>query len=121
VGLTVYLGIVPAEIVKGPASHLAERPMHGRIPRGPHEYHVVVALFDAVTRARISDANVTAQISGVGLSGGSKKLELMQVAGTETYGTFFHLPSRDLYTVKLSVERPGGLRPLRFDFKYDHR
>ena len=120
-GLTVYLGIVPAEIVKGPASHLAERPMHGRIPRGPHEYHVVVALFDAVTRARISDANVTAQISGVGLSGGSKKLELMQVAGTETYGTFFHLPSRDLYTVKLNVERPGGLRPLRFDFKDDHR
>jgi len=53
VGLTVYLGIVPAEIVKGPV--------------------------------------------------------------------FFHLPSRDLYTVKLNVERPGGLRPLRFDFKDDHR
>jgi hypothetical protein len=42
-GLTVYLGVVPAEIVKGPAASAnTERPMHGRIPRGPHEYHVVV-------------------------------------------------------------------------------
>lgn len=35
-GVTVYLGIVPAEIVKGLRSGSAtERPMHGRIPRGP--------------------------------------------------------------------------------------
>src|SRR5579859_1592063 len=48
-GLTVYLGIVPAEIVKGPGPHSAEQPMHGRIPRGPHEYHLIAALFDAAT------------------------------------------------------------------------
>ena len=28
-GLLVYLGVVPAEIVKGPSPHSAERPMHG--------------------------------------------------------------------------------------------
>ena len=48
-GLTVYLGLIPAEIVKGPSPHSAELPMHGRIPRGPHEYHVVAAIFDAAT------------------------------------------------------------------------
>lgn len=120
-GLTVYLGVIPAEIVKGPGPHSAERPMHGRIPRGPYEFHVVAAVFDAATGARVSDAAVTAQVSGLGLSGTKKKLEPMQIEGTTTYGAFFNLPGRDIYTVKLSVERPGAARLTTFDFKYDHR
>ena len=120
-GLTVYLGVVPAEIVKGPSPHSAEKPMHGRIPRGAHEYHVVAAIFDAATDARVSDAAVTAKVSGLGLSGGSKTLEPMEIAGTTTYGAFFNLPGRDLYTVKLTVERPGVARPVTFQFRYDHR
>lgn len=77
-GLTVYLGVVPAEIVKGlPASSTTERPMHGRIPKGPHEYHLVAAVFDATGGTRISDAIVTAQVSGLGLSGSKMKLEPM--------------------------------------------
>jgi hypothetical protein len=120
-GLTVYLGMIPAEIVKGPGPHSAERPMHGRIPRGPHEFHVVAALFDAANGTRVSDAAVTAQVSGLGLSGAKKQLELMQIEGTTTYGAFFNLPGRDIYIVKLSVERPGAARPLSFEFKYDHR
>lgn len=35
-GLTVYLGVVPAEIVTGPGPHSAERPMHGGSPQGRH-------------------------------------------------------------------------------------
>ena len=120
-GVTVYLGVVPAAIVKGPSPHPAEKPMHGRIPRGTHEYHVVAAVFDAATNARVSDAAVTAQISGLGLFGSKKKLEPMEIAGTTTYGGFFNLPGRDLYTVKLTVERPGGARPVTFQLKYDHR
>lgn len=120
-GLTVYLGVVPAEIVKGPSPHSAERPMHGRIPRGSHEYHVVAAVFDTATGARVADASVTAQVSGLGLSGTSKKLEAMEIAGTTTYGAFFNLPGRDLYTVRLTIERPSIARPIVVDFKYDHR
>ncbi len=120
-GLTVYLGVVPAEIVKGPAaSGNTERPMHGRIPKGPHEYHVVAAVFDAASGARVSDAVVTAEVSGLGLSGTKKKLEPMQIAGTTTYGGFFDLPGFDFYTVRLTVER-GEARPAVLQFKYDHR
>jgi hypothetical protein len=119
-GLTVYLGVVPAEIVKGPSPHSAERPMHRRIPRGPHEYHVVAAIFDA-SGARISDATVTAQVSGVGLSGARKNLEPMQMAGTTSYGAFFSLPGRDLYAIRLAIMRPGVPQLVNADFKYDHR
>jgi len=74
-GLTVYLGVVPAEIIKGP-------PMHGHISKGPHdyqvisksphEYHIVAAIFDAASGERVSDAAVTAEVSGLGLAGGKR-------------------------------------------------
>ncbi len=119
-GVTVYLGVVPAEIVKGlPASGNTKPSMHGRIPRGPHEYHIVAAVFDAASGARISDAVVTAQVSGLGLSGSKSQLEPMQIAGTTTYGGFFNLPGYDLYTVKLTVERRGA-SPAVLQFRYDH-
>jgi hypothetical protein len=120
-GVTVYLGVVPAEIVKGlPAAGSTERPMHGGIPRGTHEYHIVAAVFDAASGSRVSDAAVTAEVSGLGLSGSKKKLEPMQIAGTTTYGGFFDLPGFDIYTVKLTVER-GAASPAVLQFKYDHR
>jgi hypothetical protein len=55
--------------------------MHGHVPKGPHEYHLVAAVFDAATGARVSDAAVTAEVSGLGLSGSKRKLEPMQIAG----------------------------------------
>lgn len=120
-GVTVYLGVMPAEVVKGlPAGSSTERPMHGGVPKGPHEYHLVVAVFDAASGARISDATVTAEVSGLGLSGSKQKLEPMQIAGTTTYGGFVDLPGFDLYTVKLAVERSGA-SPAVLQFKYDHR
>ncbi len=120
-GVSVYLGVVPAEIVKGlPSTSTTDRPMHSRIPKGAHEYHLVAAVFDAASGARVSDAVVTAEVSGLGLSGSRKKLEPMQIAGTTTYGGFVDLPGYDLYTVKLTVERSGA-SPSALQFRYDHR
>ena len=118
-GLTVYLGVLPAEMVKGPGPHSAERPMHGGTPKGSHEYHVVAAVYDAATNTRISDATVSAKLSGLGLSGPQKMLEPMKIADTITYGAFFNL-TPDLYTIRLTVQRPGS-QPVVLDFKYDHR
>ncbi len=120
-GLTVYLGVVPAEIVKGPLNHSAARPMHGGIPKGAHEYHVVAAIFDASTGARVANATVTAQVSGLGLVGPQKPLGQMEIANTITYGAFFDLPGRDLYTIKLTIKRSGEPQPVSLEFKYDHR
>jgi hypothetical protein len=120
-GVSVYIGVVPAEITKGPPSHTPAPEMHGGVPHGAHEYHIVAAIFDAASGDRISGATVTAQVSGVGLSGAEKTLEPMHIAGTTTYGNFFDLPGYDLYNVKSTIERPGARRPIVMDFKYDHR
>jgi hypothetical protein len=120
-GLTVYLGVIPAEMVKGPPPHSAQQPMHGGAPKHGHQYHVVAAVFDAATNARVSDATVAAQVSGLGLSGTTKTLEPMQIADTTTYGGFFDLPGADIYAIRLTIRRPGSPRPVVLDFKYDHR
>lgn len=124
-GLTVYLGVVPAEIVKGAASRSAGQPMHGGTPRGMHEYHIVVAVYDSVSNLRITDATVTAKVSGLGLSGPEKTLDQMKVPGAIadgdniTYGAFFNLTS-DIYTIRLSVRRLEK-QPVTLELKYDHR
>jgi hypothetical protein len=120
-GLSVYLAVVPAEMLKGVPSHSAEQPMLGTGPQGTHEFLVVAAIFDATTRARVSDARVTAQVSGLGLSDTERPLEPMEIAGTTPYGGFFDFPAADLYAVRLTVERPLAERPVVLDFKYDHR
>jgi len=114
-GLTVYFGVMPAEIVKG---HPA---MHGGTPRGAPQYHVVVAIFDAVSGARISNAAVAAKVSGLGLSGPVTTLEPMKIADTTTYDTFVNFPGADLYAIELTVRRSGSREPVVVEFKYDHR
>lgn len=120
-GLTVYLGVLPAEIVGGhPPAH-PERRMHGGPPAGPHRYHLIASIFEMATGERISDAAVTGKVSGLGLSGPETTFEPMPLADTTTYGAFIYLPGADLYTILLSVRRPGATKPVLLEFKYDHR
>jgi len=117
-GLVVYLGAIPAEIVKGHPSSHPEIRMHGGPPRGRHEYHLVVAIFDGASGARVEDAKLSARVSAIGLVGSTKALEPMQIAGTTTFGNYFDLPDKGLYTINLVIERPRGT--VRVNFVYEH-
>lgn len=59
--------------------------MHGGVPSRVHRDHLVVALFSNVTGKRIGNAQVTATAGEVGLSGKTKNLEPMKIAGTITF------------------------------------
>ncbi len=120
-GLSVYIGVVPAQIVKGhPAGH-PEQTMHGGPPAGQNEYHLVTAIFDAKTGERITDATVDAQIAPLALPGSTTRLEPMQIAGTITYGGYFSAAGRGRYTIKLAILRPGTPGPIKVDFQYERR
>lgn len=117
-GLTIYIGAIPAEIVKGhPESH-PEATMHGGAPSGSHEYHLVVAIFDAKAGTRISDAKVFAHVSSLGLVGPRKALEPMKIEDTVTYGNYFDLPDKGFYTIDLEIKRPTGT--IKVGFSYEH-
>ena len=120
-GLTAYIGVVPAAIVKGQAPGNSSPMPHAGIPGGRHEIHLVVALFEANDGARVADATVTAQVSALALGGPTKPMEAMDIAGTVTYGGFFDMSGAEFYKVKLTIRRPGSPSPVVMEFSYDHR
>ena len=120
-GLGVYMGVLPAGIVRGHSQSHPEATMHGGVPRGAHEYHIIIAVFDAATNARVENAQVTATVSGLGHVGkNSLELEPMAIAGTVTYGGFVDLPGDDRYDIAVDISVPGRSAPVRADFTYQH-
>jgi hypothetical protein len=120
-GLVIYFAVVPAAFVLGhPAEHTG-REMHGGAPESRYAHHLMVALFDATTGSRITDARVTADVQGV--REGTKtriELELMTVGGAHTYGGFSNMPARDSYRIEIEVVRPGGDAVVRAVFPHKH-
>ena len=86
-GVTIYLGIVPAEIMRGHPKEHPQGTMHGGVPREREQYHVMVALFDAKTGQRITDADVKASVAALGRTGSPVTLEPMNIADTITATT----------------------------------
>ncbi len=115
-GLLVYIGLLPAEMLKVHVPAHTEKQMHGGVPSGKHEYHFVVAIFDSETGDRVTDAHVTARLSPLGLVGLRKDLEPMDIAGTRTYGQFFDLPTSDRYVINLEIKRPKAGKPVAVEF-----
>lgn len=120
-GLAVYLGVVPASVVRGhPLGH-TEGTMHGGADPGSHEQHLVVAVFDAVTGARIENAQVAASIEGLGHVGRQRvELEPMAIAGTITYGGFIKLPGNDQYQIQVDITVPGRSGSVTLEFASEH-
>jgi len=133
-GLSVYIGVMPAELLKEhPESH-PEITMHGGVRTASNEYHLVVAVFDAGSGARITDATVIATVFGPGntvIYGQrhsrllpavpQKTLEPMTIGQMLTYGGFFVLPKPATYTFQLTITRPGRTKPTVTSLVYDHR
>jgi hypothetical protein len=117
----IYLGVLPAAMIRGhPAGH-PESLMHGGVPAGADEYHVLIALFNAKTYERISNAEVSARVSEVGLSGAEKKLEAMQIAGTTTFGNYFEMKGMGPFSIEVSVDIPGASERINVVFEHRHQ
>ena len=120
-GVAIYLGVLPAEMVLGhPKSH-SEAEMHGGVPAGQHQQHVVVALFDQASGKRISGAKVSARVHEINLAGTQKKLEPMLIAGTVSYGNYFNMPAtHNPYRIRVLIELPGVAGVIEAQFDYQH-
>lgn len=119
-GVAVYYAVVPAEMIRGHLRQHPEATMHGGIPGRPHAHHVLIALFDAESFERITDAEVTATVSEIGLAGQTKRLEPFTVAEALTYGNYFEFRPRTHYRVRIDVKRPGAEGASRVEFEFKH-
>jgi len=97
---------MPAEVLR---SHPERYPRHEgtKIPAGKNVYHVMLALFDHATGARITDAEVAATVAPLGLAGASKRLDATTVAGAGTYCNYFSMSARENYVIRARIRRPG--------------
>ncbi len=105
-GIVVYLGIMPAEVLR---SHPERYPRHEatKIPAGKNVYHVMLAIFDHATGARITDADVVATVAPLGLAGASKRLDATTIAGAVTYCNYFPISAGENYVIRARIRRPG--------------
>jgi len=120
-GTEIYLGIVSAESIR--AQHPkadAESLMHGGIPSRKDYYHVNISLFDSKTKAVITDAQVEARVADPVAGGETKKLELMAMNNTISYGNYFRMSGKAPHTIIVQIRRPDMSRTIeaKFDFKY---
>ena len=120
-GTVVYFAVVPAEIIRGHPKGHPEATMHGGVPDGKHIHHVMVALFEADSFDRITDAEVEATVTEIGLAGKTEPLEPFTVAGALTYGNYFEMSSQTIYRVHVTVQRPGSPKTTEAIFEYTHR
>lgn len=120
----VYLGVVPGNrITKEP--YLVDRDisLHGGIESlGASDYHVMVAIFDKNTNARIKDATVIAKIEKKGIMSSDEAvlpMEKMITSGTVTYGNFYNLKKNTEYEIELKIYRPrqSGYEEVEFAYK----
>lgn len=60
-GLAIYMGVVPAQLLRGnaDASHLAT--MHGGLPAASGSHHLVIAIYDERTQRQVEGADVAAR------------------------------------------------------------
>jgi hypothetical protein len=120
-GVAIYLGVFPAEMILGHPKAHAEAEMHGGVPAGQNQQHIVVALFDNVTGKRISGAKVSAHVHEISLAGTQKKLEPMLIAGTVSYGNYFNMPAtNNPYRIRVRIELPGVEGVIEAQFDYQH-
>ncbi|RAI55238.1 hypothetical protein [Roseicella frigidaeris] len=118
--LVVYLGVVPAAVVRGHPPEHTGKSMHGGAPEGRYVHHLLVAVFEEATGARVTDAAVTATIHGRRHSPETRiALEPMTLDGATVYGGFATLPPRDYYRLEVEVRRPGAA-PVRAIFPHRH-
>ena len=120
-GIEVFLGVMSAASIRDQyPKGSKESLMHGGIPSGRGYYHVNVSLFDAKTRAVITDAKVEASAKEPVSGGGAKALELVTLNNVVSYGNYFRMPGTNPYTITVKITRPGMARPVEVKFEHRH-
>lgn len=119
-GVLIYYAVLPAGLIRAYSANSPERRMHGGVPDGKHVHHLLVALFDAVTNERITDAAVTARITETGLGSETLTLEPFDAGGDITFGNYFEFGRAVPYRVEIDIVRPGGMAPITTQFEYRH-
>lgn len=116
-GLVLHYGLVPAEMVLAVPRPQAEREMHGGAA-GKSGSHLVLAIFDAASGQRISQAEVMTHITLVGGASTTKRLEPMNINDMPSFGAFVPIGAPGIYKIRFEVKRPGVEGTVSAEFEH---
>ena len=119
-GVTIDIGVMPGQNVAPHRMGAAGAGSVGlEMNQNPTLKHLTVALFDAKTGRRITDARVEA---GVGTSSSNDAptqwLQAMPIGGMMSYGGLFPLTGRQLWRIHLRIYLAGSGKPVDAVFGY---
>lgn len=119
-GIDVMYGMVPAaRAVPAHKQNPGGERTHNGNPSGGDDYHLDVALFDAATRARITDAKVVATVRQLGTAGKRKTLDAEAFNGAVSYGNYFTLRGTGPFRILIEATVPGRKTPVEAEFEYN--
>jgi hypothetical protein len=118
-GTEIYLGVLPAEVLRSFPKDSVERSMHGGVPSGSGHYHVNVSVLDAATKAPISGAKVEIKIDERGLSSETKALLPMTTGSVPSYGNYVKLKGKTQYAFTVKIQKPDSPQPV--EARFEHR
>lgn len=116
-GLLVYLGVLPAEMIRGHPREHPESEMHGGFP-DDYRHHIIVAIFDEDSGKRITAADVSVKVIGVDAAGSERKLDAMAIEGKRTFGGYFRMPGTGPYHIEVRIRLPEMSTPVKANFEW---
>lgn len=116
----VYFGIMPAELAQSRlVVHPTSAPAHDAPPFPADTHHVIVAVFDARSGERVTDATVQARHAPARGVATEKPLVPMPLGDALSYGNTFVVPDGINHRFVLRIRQ--GERDARVEFSYDNR
>lgn len=112
-GISIYLGVIPAEIIEGPKAIS----MHGGLPVGQFRYHMIVALFNEQNK-RLDNARISVRVSTQKNKTEVQTLEKMKFHNKLVYGNYFSFPEPGPYRIEVTIQHPKYIKSIRAEFKY---
>jgi len=119
-GYSIYVGVVSAGIMAFRQDH-GELRMHGGVPAGLDQHHLLVSLFDAASGERVADAEVSARVSAPKRQTEEKPLLHVPLGSEIAYGNFFRMRQGERYRIELTIRRAGSAESIGAEFDYRHR
>ena len=106
-GISIHMGLMPVKTLR---RYPDRYPKHAKakIPTGKNVYHLMLALFDQRSGKRITDAYVEATVRPLGLSGPTRHLHPVVVAGVITYCNYFKMSPTQTYRVLVNIRGPNS-------------
>ena len=117
---SLYLAVMPAEVIRGPTAPDDPAASPYRPPAVRDTHHVTVSIFESRGGRRVTDARVAARVAGLGFSGEKKPLEPTSLAGATVYGGFFPMIGRGPFRVDVEFRVPAAARPQHASFYFTH-